>query len=93
VRINVPATSEVAPTMEVFVAAGVGTLVTEDWISHGSVNLFKVEKERVQAFNGDFSDRWVLAKVHRREFSGPVTTISTCSGYLVIAYGHNVRIL
>jgi hypothetical protein len=79
--------------MEVFVAAGIGSLVTEDWVAHGSVKLFRVVKERIQAFDGDFADRWTLVEAHRREFSGPVAAISTCSGYLVVAYGHNVRFL
>lgn len=90
-KLNVPATAEAPPRVEVFVAAGVGTLVTEDWSSQGSVSLFRVVREEVLGFSGAKLSRWALVEAHRREFTGPVTAIATCSGNLVVAFGHNVR--
>lgn len=92
VRLSVPATTTAAPTNETFIATGVGILVTEDWSSQGSLHLFKVAKERSQGFDGEFTDRWTLVDTYRREFTGPVTALSTSGGNLVVAYAHNVRI-
>jgi hypothetical protein len=77
-------------TSELYLAAGTGCLVTEDWSSQGSVQLFRVSKERTQAFDGTFVDKWTITSVYRREFAGPVTAISCTFGRLVIAFGHNV---
>ena len=78
-------------TSELFLAAGIGCLVTEDWSSQGSVQLYRVSKERTQAFDGTFVDKWTVACVYRREFAGPVTAINSSFGRLVLAFGHNVR--
>lgn len=78
-------------TSELFLAAGTGCLVTEDWSSQGSVQLFRVSKERAQAFDGTFVDKWTVVSVYRREFAGPITAISGSFGRLVVAFGHNVR--
>ena len=91
VKLSVPGTALAAPTMETFVAVGIGVLVSEDWASQGSVQLFRVAKERTQGFDGEFSAHWQLVDTHRREFTGPLTALSTSGGNLVVAYGHNVR--
>jgi hypothetical protein len=85
------ATADKAATSEWFLAAGIGCLVTEDWSSQGSVQLFRVSKERTQAFDGSFVDKWTIASAYRREFPGPVTALASSFGRLVIAFGHNVR--
>lgn len=87
-----PATTTAAPTNITFVAVGIGLLVTEDWSSQGSVQLFKVAKERTQGFDGEFTDRWTLVDTYRREFTGPATALATSGGNLVVAYAHNVRV-
>lgn len=91
VMLSVPATDELAPTKETFVAVGLGLLVTEDWSSQGSVHLFKVVSEKTQTFDGQLTDRWSLVDTHRREFSGPVAALSMASNNLVVAHGHTVR--
>jgi CPSF A subunit region len=77
--------------METFIAVGIGVLVTEDWSSQGSVQLFRVHRERTQGFDGAYALHWALAPAHRREFTGPVTALTTSGGNLVVAFGHNVR--
>lgn len=77
--------------MDTFVAVGIGVLVTEDWSSQGSVQLFRVKKEHTQGFDGQPVERWALVDTHRREFSGPVTALNTSGGNLVVAFSHNVR--
>lgn len=78
-------------TSEQLLAVGTGCLVTEDWSSQGSVQLFRVSKERTQGFDGTFVDKWVVACAYRREFAGPVTAICFSFGRLMIAFGHSVR--
>ena len=78
-------------TSEQFLAVGTGCLVTEDWSSQGSVQLFRVSKERTQGFDGTFVDKWVVASAYRREFAGPATAIAFSFGRLMIAFGHSVR--
>lgn len=78
-------------TTEMFLAAGTGCLVTEDWSSQGSVQLFRVSKERTQGFDGTFVDKWIVESAYRREFAGPVTAIVASHGKLMVAFGHSVR--
>jgi hypothetical protein len=91
VKLNVPATSEAAPTSDTFVAVGIGVLVTEDWSSQGSLQLFRLEREKTLGFDGELVARWTFVDTYRREFTGPVTALSTSSGNLVVAFAHNVR--
>lgn len=91
VKLNVPATSAAAPTTDTFVAVGIGVLVTEDWSSQGSLQLFRLVREKTLGFDGELVARWALVDTYRREFTGPVTALSTSSGNLVAAFGHNVR--
>lgn len=91
VKLSVPATGEAGPSAAVFVVAGVGCLVTEDWSSQGAVHLFSVTREQVQAPGGEAVEQWQLREAYRRELAGPVTALSASDGRLVVGYGHNVR--
>eukprot|EP00892_Ulva_mutabilis_P007723 jgi/Ulvmu1/5322/UM022_0116.1 len=92
VKLSVPASGDAGPSTAVFVAAGVGSLVTEDWSSQGAVHLFSVAKEQTQTAEGAFVEQWQLQPVYRREVAGPVTALSASDGRLVVAYGHNVEL-
>lgn len=91
VKLSVPASGDAGPSTAVFVAAGVGCLVTEDWSSQGAVHLFSVAKQQTQTPEGASLEQWQLTPEYRRELAGPVTAISASDGRLVVAYGHNVR--
>lgn len=90
-KLSVPASGDAGPSTAVFVVAGVGCLVTEDWSSQGAVHLFSAVRERSQTAEGAEVEQWQLKAVYRRELAGPVTALSASDGRLVVAYGHNVR--
>lgn len=92
VQLNKPGSAEKSASVDNFVAVGIGILVSEDWLSLGCVQLFKAHEETTVNFKGETVKKWQIAAAYRREFSGPVTAISSSNGNLVVAYSHRVRI-